>query len=420
MKDLLEAARRVRRRAWAPYSGFSVGAALRTAGGRIHVGCNIENAAHPEGLCAEAAAIAAMVAAGERRIREILVLGGAEPCAPCGGCRQKIAEFAPPEARIHMAGTGGVVETATLAELLPRAFALASSGNDGKGEDAAARIRARAPGWRGGVALLLGSGLGAIAEALAEPVRIPYAELEGFPRPTVAGHAGEVVIGTLEEVPLLCLSGRVHLYEGKGAAAVLPMIRTLRDLDCRLLIVTNAVGSLRPDLGPGSLLLVRDHINFQGRNPLLGLADAEGPPFLDLSTVYDEAAAAVLAAAAARAGVPLEAGTYLATLGPCFETPAEIRAFRVLGADVVGMSLVPEAIAARHFGLRVAALAIVTNPAAGLAPGPLSHAETLAVGRAAAERLLALLRVALPVLAGRSPARRRDGPAGSPTAPPGG
>ncbi len=419
MKDLLDAARRARRRAWAPYSGFPVGAALRTAGGRIHAGCNVENAAHPEGLCAEAAAIAAMVAAGERRILEILVLGGEEPCAPCGGCRQKIAEFAPPETHVHMASAGGVVETVTLAELLPRAFALARSGNGGQGEDAAARIRARAPGWRGGVALLLGSGLGAVAEALAEPVRIPYAELGGFPRPTVAGHAGEVVVGTLEGVPLLCLSGRVHLYEGKGAA-VLPMIRTLRDLDCRLLIVTNAVGSLRPDLGPGSLLLVRDHINLQGTNPLIGTVGSEGPPFLDLSAVYDEAAAGVLREAAANVGVALAAGTYLATLGPCFETPAEIRAFRVLGADVVGMSLVPEAIAARHSGLRVAALAIVTNLAAGLAPGPLSHAETLAVGGAAAERLLALLRAALPVLAGRSSVRPRDGSAGSPTAPPAG
>ncbi len=397
MKDLLEAARRVRARAYAPYSGFAVGAALRTAGGAIHVGCNVENAAFPEGLCAEAAAVAAMVAAGEREIVEILILGGEEPCAPCGGCRQKIAEFAGPETRVHMAGTEGTVDSLPLAELLPRAFRLAA--RDPHRGKAAARIRARAPDWRGGVAVLLGSGLGAVTDALEDPVTIAYEELEGFPRPTVPGHAGELLLGTLDGVPLLCLAGRAHLYEGHGAAAVLPMVRTLRELGCGLLIVTNAAGSLRPELEPGSLVLVRDHVNFQGTNPLVGLLGAEGPPFLDLSELYDAAAGDLLTEAAARAGVSLETGTYLATLGPCFETPAEIRAFRALGADLVGMSLVPEAIAARYCGLRLTAVSVVTNPAAGLAAGPLSHAETLAAGRAAAGRFLALLRAALPRLA---------------------
>ncbi len=401
MKELLEAARRARERAYAPYSGFAVGAALRTASGRLYAGCNVENAAYPEGLCAEAAAIAAMVAAGEREILEMAILGsGAEPCAPCGGCRQKIAEFADAETRIHMAGTEETVVTATLGELLPHRFALRDAGRENAPPEAAAVVRARAPGWNGGVALLLGSGLGGIAAALEEAVAIPYAELPGFPEPTVPGHAGELVLGRLAGVPLLCLRGRVHLYEGRGAAAVLPMIRSLRELGCTLLIVTNAAGSLRCDLGPGALVLVRDHLNMQGTNPLLGLRGEKGSPFVDLSDLYDAGAGARMLEAAAEAGIPLATGIYLATLGPCFETPAEIRAFRVLGADVVGMSLVPEAIAARACGLRLVALSVVTNLAAGLAPAPLSHEETLAAGRAAGEGLLALLRAALPRLAG--------------------
>ena len=185
-----------------------------------------------------------------------------------------------------------------------------------------------------------------------------------------------------------------------SAAAVLPMIRSLRELGCTLLIVTNAAGSLRCDLGPGALVLVRDHINMQGTNPLLGLRDETGPPFLDLSDLYDAGAGERMLEAAAEAGLPLATGVYLATLGPCFETPAEIRAFRALGADLVGMSLVPEALASRACGLRLVALSVVTNLAAGLAPTPLSHEETLAAGEAAGEGLLALLRAALPRLAG--------------------
>ncbi|HFD15304.1 MAG TPA: purine-nucleoside phosphorylase [Rhodospirillales bacterium] len=299
-----------------------------------------------------------------------------------------------------MAGTEETVVTATLAELLPHRFALRGGGRESASPGAAAVVRARAPGWKGGVALLLGSGLGGIAAALEEAVTIPYAELPGFPEPTVPGHAGELVLGRLAGVPLLCLRGRVHIYEGRGAAVVLPMIRSLRELGCTLLIVTNAAGSLRCDLGPGALVLVRDHLNLQGTNPLLGLRDEAGPPFLDLSDLYDAGAGERMLEAAAEAGIPLATGVYLATLGPCFETPAEIRAFRALGADLVGMSLVPEAIAARACGLRLVALSVVTNLAAGLAPAPLSHEETLAAGRAAGEGLLALLRAALPRLAG--------------------
>lgn len=399
MKDLLQAAARARRRAYAPYSEFAVGAAIRTASGSIHSGCNVENAAHPEGLCAEAAAIAAMVAAGEREILEIAILGSGEnPCAPCGGCRQKIAEFAGEATLVHMANAAGAVETVRFRDLLPRAFALkAARTSDGR-RDAAAVIRARAPGRHGKVALMLGSGLGAVTDALEDPVAIAYEELEGFPRPTVPGHAGRIVLGSLEGVSLLCLSGRVHLYEGGDAAAVSAMMRLLRELGCELLIVTNAAGSLRPELGPGALMLVGDHINFQGTNPLVGRTGDGGPPFLDLTDLYDEAVREVFLRAAEEAGVPLECGVYLATLGPCFETPAEIRAFRALGADLVGMSLVPEAIAARYCGLRLAAVSIVTNLAAGLAPDPLSHEQTLEASGRATARLLALLRTALPRL----------------------
>jgi xanthosine phosphorylase len=240
--------------------------------------------------------------------------------------------------------------------------------------------------------VILGSGLGGIAAAIEGATTIDYAELPGFPRSSVEGHAGRLVLGTLAGVAVACLQGRVHLYEGvpEGDVNVLP--RTLKALGCDLLIVTNAAGSLRPDLVPGSVVLIEDHINLLGRNPLIGTNDpAVGPRFPDLSEVYDGALRRRLQAVAGRLGIALPGGIYLATLGPSFETPAEIRAFRILGADLVGMSTVPEAISARHCGLKVLGLSIVTNLAAGLAEHPLSHEETLTQAAGAAltvERLL--------------------------------
>ncbi|GBD43375.1 Purine nucleoside phosphorylase 2 [bacterium HR40] len=401
MRDLIEAAFRVRERAYAPYSGFRVGAAIRTTSGAVYLGCNVENASYPEGQCAEAVAIGAMVAAGERRIREIAIVGsGPDPCPPCGGCRQRLAEFAHPESRVHMvSGDGHRLLSLSLGELLPHAFAALGHESRGEGgKDAAAAVQARVPRLRPRLGLILGSGLDSLADAIEEAVVVPFADLPGLPHPTVPGHAGRLVLGRLGGVEVCCFRGRIHLYEGRPASAVLPYVRLAADLGCRALLLTCAAGSLRPDLGPGRLVRLDDHISLLPTNPLVGLETGSGPSFLDLSAVYDRELARALDDTAALLGLPLASGVYLATLGPCFETPAEIRAFRALGADLVGMSTVPEAVAARHFGLRVAAIAVVTNFAAGWAPTPLSHAETLAAAARAASDLERLLRSALPRL----------------------
>jgi xanthosine phosphorylase len=208
-------------------------------------------------------------------------------------------------------------------------------------------------------------------------------------------------------VDVACLQGRVHLYEGVPAAAVNALPRTLQALGCEVLILTNAAGSLRPDIEPGAIALIDDHINLLGQNPLVGPNDATlGLRFPDMSEVYDLCLRTQARALAARLDIPLRSGVYLATLGPSFETPAEIRAFRALGADLVGMSTVPEAISARHCGLKVVGFSIITNLAAGLADQILSHEQTLAVAAQAAERLQCLLEALLQELArdGHDPA----------------
>lgn len=401
--DLLDAARQAMERAYAPYSGFPVGAAIRAVSGAVHAGANVENAAYPQGQCAEASAIGAMIAAGDRAIAEALVIaGGAELVTPCGGCRQRLAEFAGPDVPVTIAHIDGRSRRLTLGELLPYGFGpghLAATAVAAPG-DAASVARARIGARRPVVGIILGSGLGGLARRLAEPVTVPYAELPGFPLPTVAGHDGRLVVGELGGVMVACLQGRVHLYEGRPAAAVNLPVRTLAALGCRTLVLTNASGSLRPDLPAGSLCLISDHINLLGQNPLTGANDDRiGPRFVDLSEVYDGALRAVVRRTAARLAIPLGEGVYLATPGPSFETPAEIRAFRTLGADLVGMSTVPEAISARHRGLRVVGLSIVTNLAAGLAAAPLSHAGTLREAEGAGARLAELLEAALPEIA---------------------
>ena len=404
MNDLFGLAERARAHAYAPYSGYRVGAALRGAGGGLYAGGNVENAAFPQGQCAEASAIGAMVAAGETRIVEALVLGGDDAlCTPCGGCRQRLREFVGPELPIHLCGPAGPRRTVTLGELLPLSF-----GPDNLGGPAAPRpataaevVRERARGRAASrVGLILGSGLGPVAGLIEEPVAIPYGDLPGFPRPSVEGHRGRLLLGRVAGVGVACLQGRVHLYEGAPVAAVNAPIRTLRALGCELLIATNASGSLRPDLAPGSIALIEDHINLLGANPLTGPNDAAvGPRFPDMSVAYDPDLRARLRAAAGRLGVALPGAVYLATPGPSFETPAEIRAFRALGADLVGMSTVLEVISARHCGLRVAALSIVVNLAAGMSRAPLGHEETLAVAGRAAGTVAALLRTFLEDLA---------------------
>lgn len=399
MNDLVAAANMARTNAHVPYSHFSVGAALRTASGRIFAGANVENAAYPQGQCAEASAIGAMVTAGEREITEVLVVGGSDGlCTPCGGCRQRLAEFAGLDVTVHVCGPEGLRRTVTLGELLPLSFSgrnlgVATSQPVGDAlDEAVAEFSPR-------IALILGSGLDALADEIEAIRSFPYAELRDFPRPTVAGHAGTAVLGRLAGVPILLLRGRAHLYEGKPPALVATWIRRLHKLGIRTLLLTNAVGSLQETMAPGSLVAITDHINFQGTNPLVGPNDdAVGPRFPDMSAVYDPMIRDRLAVTASATGITLHEGVFMAFLGPTFETPAEIRAARTLGADIVGMSTVPEAIAAVHCGMRVAAISVVTNLAAGL-QGPLSHEETLAGSKAAAADLARLLRTALPEIA---------------------
>jgi xanthosine phosphorylase len=253
------------------------------------------------------------------------------------------------------------------------------------GAAAAAVLAERAPGFAPRLGLLLGSGLGTLAEALEDAVDVSYADLPGFPLPTVAGHAGRLLLGRLAGLPVAVLQGRRHAYEGDHPRAMAAPVRALRLAGAQALLLTNAAGSLRDDVGPGRLMVLADHINLLGTNPLTGPNDeAIGPRFPSLRDAYDPDLRAALHAAAAREGVELAEGVYLATPGPSFETAAEIRAFRVLGADAVGMSTVPEVILARHCGLRVAAVSAITNLAEGMGGEPLSHEQTLRHAEAAA------------------------------------
>jgi xanthosine phosphorylase len=231
-----------------------------------------------------------------------------------------------------------------------------------------------------------------VADAVDDALAIPYAELPGFPVGAVAGHAGRLVLGTLAGTPVVVLQGRAHGYEGTAPADLATGVRTIRALGAGAVVLTNAAGSLRPEVGPGRLMAITDHINLMGVNPLTGPNDdALGPRFVGLGDAYDASLRAALHEAARAEGVALADGVYLAVAGPSFETPAEIRAFRTLGADAVGMSTVPEVIAARHCGLRVAAVSAITNLAEGLGDEVLSHEGTLASAADAARDLQRVL-----------------------------
>jgi xanthosine phosphorylase len=258
---------------------------------------------------------------------------------------------------------------------------------------AAAVLRDRFPGGAApSVGVVLGSGLGAVADAVRGAVAVDYEELPGFPRPRVEGHRGRAVLGELGGVPVAVLQGRAHLYEGVGAAALATPVRALRAAGATTLVLTNAAGALRPDLEPGGLMLVADHINLTGANPLVGPNDdAFGPRFPSLRDAYDPALRATLHDTAGELEIELADGVYLAVSGPSFETPAEIRAFRALGADAVGMSTVHEAIAARHCGLRVVALSAIANLAEGLSDEPVTHEHALRAASRAAGDLARLL-----------------------------
>lgn len=247
--------------------------------------------------------------------------------------------------------------------------------------------------------VILGSGLGGFAGAVEDPVEIPYGEIPGWPVSTALGHSGTLVIGTFAGVPLAVMQGRAHLYEGHSAEKVAFGVRVLGRLGAEALVVTNACGGVREDLRPGDLVLVSDHLNLQGTSPLIGPNDDTlGPRFPDMSNAYDPALRALTHEAAARLGQTLSEGVYAAWLGPAFETPAEIRMIRVLGADLVGMSTVPEVLAARHMGLRCLTISCVTNMAAGILPEPLDAEHVLRVGAQAEGRLTALLAEVLPAL----------------------
>jgi purine-nucleoside phosphorylase len=265
-------------------------------------------------------------------------------------------------------------------------------------DDAVAAIRERSP-LVPRAAVVLGSGLGGFAERVEDPVEIPYAEIPGWPLSTALGHAGTLVLGTFAGVPLAVMKGRAHLYEGHPAGRVVFGVRVLGRLGADVLVVTNACGGIREDLSPGDLVLVSDHLNLQGTSPLVGPNDdGLGPRFPDMSAAYDPALRALAHEAAARLGRPLTEGVYAAWLGPAFETPAEIRMIRVLGADLVGMSTVPEVLAARHMGLRCLAISCVTNMAAGILPEPIDAEHVLRVGAQAQGRLTDLLGEILPDL----------------------
>jgi purine-nucleoside phosphorylase len=247
--------------------------------------------------------------------------------------------------------------------------------------------------------VVLGSGLGGFAERVEDAVEIPYAEIPGWPVATALGHAGMLVVGTVAEVPIAVMRGRAHLYEGHAPEKVVFGIRVLGRLGAGTLVLTNACGGVREDLTPGDLVLVSDHLNLQGTSPLVGPNDDTlGPRFPDMSAAYDPELRACAHSAAARLGQTLSDGVYAAWLGPAFETPAEIRMIRLLGGDLVGMSTVPEVLAARHMGIRCLAISCVTNMAAGILPEPIDAEHVLRVGAQAQDRLTALLAELLPAL----------------------
>jgi purine-nucleoside phosphorylase len=245
-------------------------------------------------------------------------------------------------------------------------------------------------------ALVLGSGLGGLADEIQDAVRIPYAQIPGFPRSTVAGHAGALVAGILNGVEVVAMQGRFHLYEGWDAAEVTLPIRALSALGVELLLLTNAAGGLRPGMESGDLMLLADHINLTGRNPLMGPIVGREERFPDMSEPYDPTLRRLAESIALELKVPLSQGVYAALLGPSYETPAEVRMLRTLGADAVGMSTVPEVLVARALGMRVLAISVVTNLAAGIGPAPLSHDEVMEVGAAVRDRLATLVKALLP------------------------
>ncbi|MGB8062506.1 MAG: purine-nucleoside phosphorylase [Candidatus Sulfotelmatobacter sp.] len=266
-------------------------------------------------------------------------------------------------------------------------------------ESAAQLILKRTP-LRPRIGLVLGSGLGAFADSLSDAARVPYADIPSFPQSTAIGHAGRVVIGNAGNVPVAAMQGRVHQYEGYSPQEITFPIRVFARMGIKALILTNAAGGINVGYSQGALVLIRDHINLQGTNPLVGANDDRfGVRFPDMTQAYSHAFREIAREEAARQSLMLHEGVYAALLGPSYETPAEIEYLRRIGADLVGMSTVAEVIAARHMGLNVLAISCVTNMAAGILDQPLSHAEVMETGERVKSTFESLLRAVLPRIA---------------------
>lgn len=263
-------------------------------------------------------------------------------------------------------------------------------------ETAAKLILSRTP-LRPRIGLVLGSGLGGFADSLTEATRVSYAEIPAFPQSTAIGHAGRMVIGKAGEVPVAAMQGRVHLYEGYSAEQITFPIRVFARMGIRAVILTNAAGGINLGYSQGVLVLLRDHINLQGTNPLVGPNDDRfGVRFPDMTQAYARDYREIARAASAKLGITLHEGVYAALLGPSYETPAEIEYLRRIGADLVGMSTAAEVIAARHLGMKVLAISCVTNMAAGILDQPLSHAEVMETGERVKGTFESLLRAVIP------------------------
>ncbi len=261
-------------------------------------------------------------------------------------------------------------------------------------------IRGRAGTATTKVGIILGSGLGPFADNFEEKIVVPYAELPNFPRVSIPGHAGRLVIGRVGGEPVIALQGRVHYYEGYSPSQVAFPARVLCALGIRVLVVTNASGTINPSFVPGDLMAIVDHLNLAGWNPLVGPNDDRlGPRFPDLSAAYDPALLLLMAEIADRQGIGVRKGVYAMLRGPSYETPAEIRALRILGADAVGMSTVPEVLVARHMGVRVAGLSCIANLAAGIGAKPLTHEEVAATANRTRDVFAAVLQAFLPAAA---------------------
>jgi purine-nucleoside phosphorylase len=250
------------------------------------------------------------------------------------------------------------------------------------------------------IALVLGSGLGGFADEFSDAVKIPYAEIPHFPRSTAIGHAGNLVIGSVDSIPVAGMQGRVHLYEGYSVKDVSFPVRAFARMGVKAVILTNAAGGIKHEFTQGRLVVIKDHINLQGVNPLSGPNDERfGPRFPDMTVAYDRRFREITVGEANRLGIGMYEGVYAALAGPSYESPAEIRYLRAIGADLVGMSTVPEVIAARHSGIRVLGISCVTNAAAGILDQPLNHLEVLETAERVKGQFIAVLKAVIPRMA---------------------